>query len=351
MLLPQRRHVRGGGRGRQGLDQCPPGRGRLDALALAHQKAALEQQVDDAGPGRLGAEAVGFAQGLADLGILHVAGDAGHGGQQGGIGERLGGLGHLLQQLPPLAQQLLALTQGRQGSRLLFLVIFLHPQQRLPARLEDPPRLGLKLPAGDAQQHLAVVVLERRVELQQILAGNQAIQPGFIATQAPLVAVLLGGDDGVVGIHLAVVPRLAADLAVRFAYRPGQRRRRAGDGLPHLAGPIEVLARQMAAVGSGVGDELVPFIEALADVQHPLGVHAEPLGGIDLQAGEVVGQRRRLLAGLLLHLFHQCGLTLDPLHHLGGQCPAEHPPLLVLPGQAGLGRQPLGAETLVAFGL
>ncbi len=145
-LLPQRRHIRRGGRRRQRLNQRPPGRGRLDALALTHQKAALEQQVDNACSGRFCAEAIGVAQGLADLGILHIAGDAGHGRQQGGIGERLGRLGHFLLQFAPLAQQLLSLFQGRQRARLLFVVILLHPEQRLPARLENAPRLGLNRP-------------------------------------------------------------------------------------------------------------------------------------------------------------------------------------------------------------
>lgn len=92
------------------------------------------------------------------------------------------------------------------------------------------------------------------------------------------------------------------------------------------------------------------FVEALADVEHPLGIHAEALGGIDLQAGEVIGQRRRLLAGLLLHRFNLCGLAIDPAHHLVGQRPIEHPPLLILPRQAGFRWQPLGGEALVAIG-
>ncbi len=110
-LLPQRRHIRRGGSSRQRLHQRAPGRGRLDALALTHQKAALEQQVDNACSGRFGAETIGVAQGLADLGILHIAGDAGHCRQQSGIGERLGRLGHLLLQFAPLAEQLFALLQ------------------------------------------------------------------------------------------------------------------------------------------------------------------------------------------------------------------------------------------------
>ena len=161
--------------------------------------------------------------------------------------------------------------------------------------------------------------------------------------------MFLGGDDGVMGIHLAVIPRLAADLAVRLGHGAGQRRGRSGDGIPHLGRPVEVIAWQITAVGSGVGDELVALVEALADIQHPLGVHAEPLGGIDLQAGEVVRQWRRLLPGLLFHLLHPGWLTLDALHHLGSQRPVEHPPLLVLPGRTGLGRQPLGAEPFVAL--
>ena len=153
-----------------------------------------------------------------------------------------------------------------------------------------------------------------------------------------------------VGIHLAVVPRLAADLAVRLGNSLGQRRSSGGDGAAHLLGPLEMVGRQITAVGARVGDELVALVEALADVEHPLGIHAEPLGGIDLQAGEVVGQRRRLLAGLLLHRFDLCRLAVDPAHHLVGQRPVEHPPLLILPRQAGFRWQPLGGEALVAIG-
>ncbi len=153
-----------------------------------------------------------------------------------------------------------------------------------------------------------------------------------------------------VGIHLAVVPRLATDLAVRLGNCLGQRGRCGGDGAAHLLGPLEVVGRQIAAIGARIGDELVAFVEALADVEHPLGIHAEALGGIDLQAGEVIGQRRRLLAGLLLHRFNLCGLAIDPAHHLVGQRPIEHPPLLILPRQAGFRWQPLGGEALVAIG-
>ncbi len=349
-LLPQRSHIRRGGSGRQRLHQRPPSRGRLDALALTHQKTAFEQQVDDTGPGRLGAEAIGLAQGLANFGILHIAGDAGHGRQQGGIGERLGRLGHLLLQLTPLAEQLFALLQSGQGTGLLFVVILLHSEQRLPARFQNAPRLGLKQATGDAQQHLAVVVFERGIELQQVLTGNQAVKLRLVGPQCGGIALLLGGNDGVVGIHLAVVPRLAADIAISLGNRPGQRWSSGSDGAAHLLGPLEVVSRQITAVGARIGDELVALVEALADVEHPLGIHAEALGGIDLQAGEVIGQRRRLLAGLLLHRLNLCGLAIDPAHHLVGQRPVEHPPLLVLPRQASFGRQPLGGEALVAIG-
>ena len=52
----------------------------------------------------------------------------------------------------------------------------------------------------------------------------------------------------------------------------------------------------------------MPLVEALADIQHPLGIHAKALGRIDLQAGEVVGEGAACLRACSSTASHPGGL-------------------------------------------
>ena len=89
-----------------------------------------------------------------------------------------------------------------------------------------------------------------------------------------------------VGIHLGIVPGGAATLRVNATGGIRQAGIHAGDGPGDCAGLPEVAFRQVAAVGAGVGDQLVFLVQGLGGVEDVLGPHAESLARFYLQGGE-----------------------------------------------------------------
>ena len=115
--------------------------------------------------------------------------------------------------------------------------------------------------------------------------------------------MLLGGDDGMVVGHPHVFdePLLVdAETAGRVAGGAGtegsvaQCPKPVGQGGHHVVGDV-------AAVGTGIGRDLVDLVELLQGVQRLFGREAKVDVGILLQGGQVVGERRFLAHVDLLH--------------------------------------------------
>ena len=109
-----------------------------------------------------------------------------------------------------------------------------------------------------------------------------------------------GGDDGKVIADFFIVE----DAAVKFQVAFGQRLVRKGSEVPAALAlhgffdSTQVVFRQKAAVGAGVGQQLVAFVEALGKGQRILGGKAEAVVGLALQRSQIV-ERGRTLAALL----------------------------------------------------
>ena len=66
-------------------------------------------------------------------------------------------------------------------------------------------------------------------------------------------------------------------------------------GADHQIGHAGVMfARQVAAVGARIGDQLMTLVKRLTGVEDFLGGQAKTARGIDLQRRERIGQRRGL---------------------------------------------------------
>ena len=65
-----------------------------------------------------------------------------------------------------------------------------------------------------------------------------------------------------------------------------------GHGLHPLCEGGDDVRRQIAGIGAGIGQSLVPLIQALHDVQRLLGAHLIQAVGVPLQFGQVIQHRR-----------------------------------------------------------
>ncbi len=222
-------HVRSAQLLRQRRDQCLARLGGVDLLALALQKTAFEQQLDNTGTGGLGTQPIRVAQHLAQFRILHKTGNAGHRRQQAGIGERFWRLGHLFQQLATLTVQRLTHFQSRQLTFVLLLRLLAH--QRLPARIGNLTYLGHKQATGNLHLNAPVGIATGRVELHQILAGDLTVNLQLGTAQPIRCSGLASGDDRMMRLHLLVVPCLGFEAQVGILHGTGQLRLGTGNRL------------------------------------------------------------------------------------------------------------------------
>ena len=216
--------------------------------------------------------------------------DAGHGRQQAGVGKRPRRLRLALHHFTALAQQLIVLGHHRQRRAFVFLVALLAAQQRTPTGLRQETRLGDEFAAGDIQLDHAFAEHRIRTELHQVLARHQPIHIPFILRQIHLAGAG-GGNNGVVRIDLFIVPAAVAAIAVDHRLRI-QLRLVHADGVQHRVAAGEMFFRQIAAVGTRIGDQFVGFVQPLANVQHLLRAEVIAPGRLDLQRRERERQRR-----------------------------------------------------------
>ncbi len=149
-----------------------------------------------------------------------------------------------------------------------------------------------------------------------------------------------------VRVHFFVIPAAVAAIGVEVV------RRRHGarmclNRLQHRMTASEVLFRQIAAVGTRIGDQLMGFVELLAGVQHRLRAQPVALCRFDLQAGERERQRRALAFALIVVAGDQRRLARDAGDHVIRQRAMQQPPLFILPGFAGVAGHPAGDEALL----
>ncbi|MNH19179.1 hypothetical protein D3C79_789050 [compost metagenome] len=93
-----------------------------------------------------------------------------------------------------------------------------------------------------------------------------------------------------VGINFFIVPATVAAIAVDHRLRV-KIRLMSADRVKHRMTPGKMFFRQIAAVGTRIGDQFMRFIQPLADIQHLLRTQVETFGSLNLQRRERKRQR------------------------------------------------------------
>ena len=102
--------------------------------------------------------------------------------------------------------------------------------------------------------------------------GYQQKQRAFIPGE--LFRAFAGGNNGMMRCYLPGIPDSTLSFAVRLARALFQTRNR-GQRLQDSGGCLELFLRQIPAVSSGVGGQLL-FIKGLGGIKDALCGHAEP---------------------------------------------------------------------------
>ena len=240
----------------------------MDVASLFLQEATLKEQLDDPRSRRFRPQTVGGAQDLLQIFILHKPGDPGHRRQQRRIGKMARRLGLTFNHFAFFAQQFVIFSDHRQRRAVVLFVALFVTKQRAPACFREETRFGDKLAFGNLKLNHALTEYRVRAELHQVLTSDQVIDLRFVLGQVD-VAGAGRRDNRVVGIDFFVVP--AAIMGVRIHRRLREQIRRVhANGVHHRVASGKVFFRQIAAVRTRIGDELVGFVELLADVQHVL---------------------------------------------------------------------------------
>ena len=86
-----------------------------------------------------------------------------------------------------------------------------------------------------------------------------------------------------VGIYLLVVPGFGAAVEVRCLAGCRQFAGDIANGLHHTLTLVKMTFRQITAVRTGIGNQLVAFVQVLGGVQYVFRAHAEQSPRLDLQ--------------------------------------------------------------------
>ena len=243
-----------------------------------------------------------------------------------------------LHHFAPLAQQFIAFGHHRQRRAVVLFIALFAAKQRPPARLGQKTRFGDKLTVGDLEVNLAFTEHRVRAELHQILAGDQGVDLRFVIGEFDLAAAG-GRDNRMVRVDLFIIPAAVADLRIHHRLRQ-QIRRMDGNRIQHRMAAGEMFFRQVAAVRTRIGDELVGFIQLLADIQHVLRAEAETFGRLNLQRRQRKRQRRGFGIALIVIACHQRRLAFNTLNHVLGQRTMQQAPFFILVRFAGFARHP-----------
>ena len=192
------------------------------------------------------------------------------------------------------------------------------PVQGTPALRQGRLALGAEAVGAHLGDHLGGQVFVIRVQGGQQPPAYHVHHPGLPLAEPAHGGELAGGHDGVMVAHLAVVVHAARHGGLgQQGIGPGRvGRGHMLQGLAHLGGHVP---GQVAAVGAGIGDQLMPLVEGLGDVQGlGRGQPHQPVG-LPLQGGQVEQLRRRGALLLLAQLGHPPRLAPDLGAHRFGE--------------------------------
>lgn len=245
----------------------------MDIAPFFDQKTALKQQFDDPGAGGLGAQPVRCTEDLFQIFILHEARNPGHRRQQRGIGKMAWRLGLTFNHFALFTQQFIVFRHHRQRRAVVLFIPLFTAQQRSPARFGKESGLSDEFTLRDIQFNHAFTEYRIRAKLHQVLTGYQVIHLRFIVRQSDTVAAR-SRNNGVVSINLFIIPAAITGIGIYRRLRQ-QIRRMHADGVHYRMPSSEVLFRQIATVRTRIGNQLVGFIQLLADVEHVLRAQAK----------------------------------------------------------------------------
>ena len=245
----------------QQVDDLDALAGRLQATAVAHDVADVDQALDD-GRARGGRADAGVLHGLAQLVVLDELAGALHGGEQRGLAVARRRLGLARVGLDLGAVHLLALLERRQlliGALVLVALDALGlglvgrslAVDGAPAGLEHDLAARAEALAGDLGQHGRVLEHGLRVERGQEAARGHVVDALLVGRELDAHLGRVRRDDRVVIGDLLVVD----DAPERAARRGPARRRRLArtpwSARPTSAGDLLELGDHVARRGSG----------------------------------------------------------------------------------------------------
>ena len=238
--LPERGHVRPSRDLRKNFDERTADRRGYDLPAAPLDEGSVEERLDDGGLRGGRADTVGLSKDLLDLGILHVACDAGHRLDETRLSELLGGRGMSLGDRHVGAPDLLALSEKRRRAAgflalrrsSVLIGLDLRNEGAPPFRDRLAPRRTKALTLN-CELDLRLVVFECGMELGEVTARDEIVDPALGRRQDPN---RLGHDrrnDGVMGRDLLVVPSARALGSIGGAGGRHERRDIRGDSGEH----------------------------------------------------------------------------------------------------------------------
>ena len=172
---------------------------------------------------------------------------------------------------------------------------------REPAGLDQHLAFGLERLAGDARDAGRDQILGRGKEhgeeaphdhvVELLLGLVQVLGRGERRDDREVVRHLGVVEDALVGAHPLLLDHAPRERAVGVGFAQHLHRRLHG---------AQVVLRQGARIGAGIGQHLVLLVERLGERERRARREAEATVGLALQAGQVVEQRRDLRRGLRL---------------------------------------------------
>ena len=310
--------------------QATQQRHELKSLGCGNQLAAFTQHVLFGQQAFNDARARGWRaqplvlHGFAQLFVFNGLARTFHSAQQGGLGVACGGACFQGFGLHGLVEHgFTGLHRHQRFARFFargyFLVGFFAINGQ-PARLDQHLALAFegmsrsgRLHRGDAGGDLVFRTWKKH---RHKAAHHQGVK--LVLGLAQAAGRLQRGDDGKVVADLGVVKNALAGLDIALVQGgQGVRRQvvhaRIGQHFKGLLDHRHVVLGQMARVGSGVGQGLVLFVQALRQRQRGFGRIPKLAVGLALQAGQVKQGGRGLSGGLALFA-HRARLT---LHRMG----------------------------------
>ena len=272
---------------------------RRQVLSPAGYVADADEPLDDCGAGRRRAEGA-ILHLLAQLLVLNLPPRMLHVEQNARVVVFLGRLGLILRHLRVAADPFVARMEIRQRLLVLFFLSDAPCAARLLPRINGFPAL-LRHGLPRAQEvilsaccdHSERVVFVIRIEHGCQPLGDQLIEPSLVRRQREIRRLLSGRNNGVVVGQLRIVKDALAHPHAVFQRLFAQRLQSAiirGERALHLA---QHIMREIAAVRSGIGQQLMLFIELLCGFQRLFCGKAELRVGFPLKRRQVIEQRRR----------------------------------------------------------